>query len=399
MNILVYNAYHDHPAVQHNLNSLINALSNLGHRVYTCDFDDVNSISSCVNLLLQSNVIDFSLAYNFMPIDKLTVNTATQEDVRLHEQIDIPHVSIMLDQPFNPCSGYLKTAFPKQIITYLDRSDELYIDRCCSVQSEQHKIFMPLAGTINDNFPNITTTQRKYDILFSSSSWNPIRIWHDNKYDYPKYIRRYMDEIAELMMYYPCNVKDACITVLHSHGFFDDEYYQKMSPYFWPILRFVKPMRKIETLKHLTNLGLKVDVIGNGFENQSFANKLICHGRKEYEEMLDYVSQSKVVITDMAGFNEGAHDRVFTGMLNGAVVVSEYSSYLDEVFVNNQDLFMFDWQNTEQQMEVIEKLISDEDYRLSIAQNAYNKAIREHTWESRANQILEAVCIIYGLSD
>ena len=44
-------------------------------------------------------------------------------------------------------------------------------------------------------------------------------------------------------------------------------------------------------------------------------------------------------------------------------------------------------------------LISDEDYRLSIAQNAYNKAIREHTWESRANQILEAVCIIYGLSD
>ena len=115
--------------------------------------------------------------------------------------------------------------------------------------------------------------------------------------------------------------------------------------------------------------------------------------------MLDYVSQSKVVITDMAGFNEGAHDRVFTGMLNGAVVVSEYSSYLDEVIVNRQDLFMFDWQNTEQQMEVIEKLISDEDYRLSIAQNAYNKAIREHTWESRANQILEAVCIIYGLSD
>ena len=90
---------------------------------------------------------------------------------------------------------------------------------------------------------------------------------------------------------------------------------------------------------------------------------------------------------------------IFTGMLNGAVVVSEYSSYLDETFVNNQDLFMYDWQNTEQQMEVIEKLISDEDYRLSIAQNAYNKAIREHTWESRANQILEAVCIIYGLSD
>ena len=92
-----------------------------------------------------------------------------------------------------------------------------------------------------------------------------------------------------------------------------------------------------------------------------------------------------------AMFNDGAHDRVFTGMLNGAVVVSEYSSYLDELFENQSDLFMFDWQNTKEQMEVIFRLLGDEHYRMDIARNAYGKVVKSQTWENRSERILEAV--------
>ncbi|MBQ9377756.1 MAG: glycosyltransferase family 1 protein, partial [Schwartzia sp.] len=92
-------------------------------------------------------------------------------------------------------------------------------------------------------------------------------------------------------------------------------------------------------------------------------------------------------------FNDGAHDRVFTGMLNGAVVVSEYSSYLEELFEDQHDLFMFDWQHTKEQMEVIHQLLSAESYRADIARNAYGKVINNQTWENRAERIIEAVDI------
>ena len=144
----------------------------------------------------------------------------------------------------------------------------------------------------------------------------------------------------------------------------------------------------------LVEAGFKVHIFGGGWEQAPFHGELIDHGAVSYREMLDVISKTKVLVQDEALFNDGAHDRVFTGMLNGAVVVSEYSSYLDELFDDGQDLFMFDWQHTKEQMEVIHQLISDEHYRTEIAGNAYTKVIKSQTWRNRAERIIEAVDIV-----
>ena len=82
-------------------------------------------------------------------------------------------------------------------------------------------------------------------------------------------------------------------------------------------------------------------------------------------------------------------------MLNGAVVVTEYSSYLDEEFIDGQDLYMFDWQHGNEQVQVIRDLLADEPRRLSVALNAYSKADKRHRWSNRAERILETVNIFY----
>ncbi len=144
----------------------------------------------------------------------------------------------------------------------------------------------------------------------------------------------------------------------------------------------------------LVDAGIKVDVFGGGWESVPFADSLVHHGRVPYSEMLDVISKTKVLVQDEAVFNDGAHDRVFTGMLNGAVVVSEYSSYLEELFENQKDIFMFDWQNTKEQMGVIDQLLSDENYRFEVAVNAYNKVKNTQTWRNRAKRILEVVELV-----
>ena len=52
-------------------------------------------------------------------------------------------------------------------------------------------------------------------------------------------------------------------------------------------------------------------------------------------------------------FNYGANDRHFYAMMNGAVLITEYSRYMNENFINGQDLFTYDWHQGEKQVQVI----------------------------------------------
>ena len=151
----------------------------------------------------------------------------------------------------------------------------------------------------------------------------------------------------------------------------------------------------IEAAKKMNDI--PVDVFGNGWDIVPFAGKLKLHGPVSYEQSLEIASQAKIIFQDQADFNHGAHDRVFTGMLNGAVVVSEFSHYLAEEFEAGRDLFMFDWQNGDQQVQVNHELLADESKRLSVAVSAYGKAVRRHRWANRAERILEAVDVLYGV--
>ena len=161
--------------------------------------------------------------------------------------------------------------------------------------------------------------------------------------------------------------------------------------YIWPVLKYIKPWRRQQMVRCLAESGIKVDIFGGGWDQVSFADSLVQHGSVSYSEMLDVISKTKVLVQDEALFNDGAHDRVFTAMLNGAVVVSEYSTYLEELFENQKDIFMFDWQNTKNQLGVIPQLLNDEQLRLSIAMSAYAKVAGKHTWKNRADRIIETV--------
>ena len=78
-------------------------------------------------------------------------------------------------------------------------------------------------------------------------------------------------------------------------------------------------------------------------------------------------------------------------MLSGAVVVSEYSTYLEKEFKNGSDIFLYDWKNGLSQVQIIDKLLNDESVRLSAAVSAYGKVNNKHRWQNRAQSIMEAM--------
>ena len=101
----------------------------------------------------------------------------------------------------------------------------------------------------------------------------------------------------------------------------------------------------------------------------------------------------------MPWFKEGAHDRIFNSMLNGAVVLSDTSEYLEEEFKDGKDLIFYDLNelreyekgniavNELNMVKCVRKLLSDDSLIKEISDNAYARCISAHTWKNRADKI------------
>ena len=167
-----------------------------------------------------------------------------------------------------------------------------------------------------------------------------------------------------------------------------------LKKYLWPLLEYIKVYRRIKAVRFLVDNGIRPDVFGDGWENAPYADKLNIHGSITYLRSIEVISQAKVLFQDQAEFNDGAHDRVFTAMLNGTVVVSEYSKYLDEEFEDGKDIFLYDWKDGPNQVQIINALLRNEFMRISAVKDAYEKVNNSHLWINRAQSIIEAVSFI-----
>lgn len=65
---------------------------------------------------------------------------------------------------------------------------------------------------------------------------------------------------------------------------------------------------------------------------QKISQNVIDGGEISLDKTVEFTKQSKIVINLNTNFTNGAHDRVFTGMLNQAVVFTDKSSYYDKYY-------------------------------------------------------------------
>ncbi len=143
--------------------------------------------------------------------------------------------------------------------------------------------------------------------------------------------------------------------------------------------------RRQNLIKHLAGQGLTVHIIGNEVWRKTAAEypgNIIYEGMKTPEECLGFISRAKVLINDLPYFAEGAHERVFNGMLNGTVVLSNESRYLEERFKDGESILFWDGRDLREAEEKIRKVLSDDEYRLAIVEKAFSLTKRD-TWRDR----------------
>ena len=395
MNILVWLGSKDmHPAIYPNMKSIADALADMGHNVITCDTSSFDEVEAAMVLLREEKFFDLSIGVNAMGM-KVRLNEG--DIVNTFADLDTTHISILLDEPFNPhCNGFAHLG-KHHIITYLDRSDAEYLSRY-NLAQDKVKVFMPLGGTMSGlSFDELMIRKKNssYNVVVSAGKFSDKQQcprWAD--YGAAPQMVKILDEIIELLQTEAINIVGATLKVLASHNLEENVYFKSVGAFFAIILLYIKNWRRQKMLDELLRCGVKVDLFGSDWEEGDFAKGVTLHGVVPYAEMLQVITEAKIVLNDEACFNDGAHDRVFTSMLNGAVVISEYSDYLAEEFTHGEDFFMFDWQNIGKCLQIIPQLMQEESYRESIAANAYAKAVKRHTWHHRAVRLLEAAELV-----
>lgn len=124
---------------------------------------------------------------------------------------------------------------------------------------------------------------------------------------------------------------------------------------------------------------------GNGCEN------LIIHPKVMVEESLQIWSQTKIGLNIMNGHKAGMTERIANIMLCGACCLSDETSFLREHFCDGEDIVLFSAERLDQLVMKIQYLLHHDDEREKIAYAGYEKALREHTWRNRAEELLAII--------
>ena len=389
--ILIYTTKLGHPSMARITNDIVDGFAKLGLELILADINDVSTMLGARYMLLNGQ-IDFSVGVNNS--GKYMVDN----DGRcIYEYVDTPFVSIMLDAPYNVATDNIAFPCRNHYVCLLDKTHQEALKICYPKTNFAGSMLLPLGGSSNGNEDAIFSNDRPLDVVYSAS------IYHGGDFkpawmedDTSPFIVAILIDVVDYMLANPVSMLDAFKVVLEDRGLYGPEYIHKFTPYMFSLFFYVKHRRRYNAVELLAKEGITVDVYGSGWEWVPFADKLRLHGEVDYEEVLDAFTKTKVVFQDQAEFNNGGHDRVFTAMLNGAAVVSEYSTYLEKKFDVNKDIFLFDWKNTGSQLQIIKELISNESLRLSAAISAYGKASSHHRWVNRAASIMEMMSVLRG---
>lgn len=144
-------------------------------------------------------------------------------------------------------------------------------------------------------------------------------------------------------------------------------------------------------VKKLADHGFSVHLYGSGWERLETERKemLTFHGPTDTAGCLAAMNQAKISLNVMPWFKEGAHDRVYSGMLCGGVVLSDKSIYMSETIT--KEAYFYDLKDLEGLLRIADEILSQEEKSMEVAEMGERFAREKHTWKDRTNVLLSHI--------
>ncbi|MDE7436566.1 MAG: glycosyltransferase [Lachnospiraceae bacterium] len=318
------------------------------------------------------------------------------------ESRDIPVYVILVDHPLYYYKQ-LEENYPNVTVLCIDRQHVSYMKR---FYPKIPCYFLPLAGNIvrregMDHAENLRVEretwipyrERKYDVAFIANYVPLPPVEEHFTSQTPEYINFYQEILNGLRMRPDTPLDEAM------------EYYVKreipeatdreLKAAFYGMLfldLYNRTYFRERTVQMLVNHGITVHVFGNAWEKLPVKRPecLICSGKQlDSVGCVEVVRNAKLALNTMPWFKDGAHDRIFTAMLNGAVALTDPSIYLKERFTDEKDLRFYELKELTELPAIAEDALLYPGRMERLTNEAYERAVTQDTWECRARELAQ----------
>lgn len=304
--------------------------------------------------------------------------------------INIPHVACLVDSP-NSFFDLIKS--PLTIITCVDHN---YCDFFKGMNFP-NVLFMPHGADSSIPKPN-PERSFKYDVavLASCIDYEQIRSTWDRKYG--TQIAKMMDQAAEVALsdattsYVNAFVQVLNTSVGKPHGV--DPTKIDFAALFDDLEFFIKGKDRVELIRSVKDA--QIDIFGSPDGTTQWSkylgstNKNVkYHDPVPFEQALDIMKQSKILLNSGAWIKNGSHERIFSGIASGSLVITNLNIYMSEQFKDGENIVFYTPGKWDQVNQLVNGMLHDDDKRNRIVEKGYQTVMKNHTWDHRAAELVK----------
>ncbi|MBR0164420.1 MAG: glycosyltransferase family 1 protein [Lachnospiraceae bacterium] len=304
----------------------------------------------------------------------------------------IPVCDILMDHPRN-YDAVLRMPLKDLHFFVVDENHIPFCEEFFPEAAQVH--FLPHGGNIAVDEGDIMPWEgRPTDVLLVSSCQKPlaypaIPFFDDGGRSY------YETVIGTLVQNPSLTTEEAIELFLTQHGIrlTGDDRYTLMMEYAIYAEYTVRRLFKLEIMKRLTQAGIRTDIYGADWTEPGYGT----HGSMTYHEAVTpaacnaLAGQAKIALNVQPWFKKGAHDRIFSAMLQGAVSVTDTSLYLSERFTDGEELVFYDLHDLSALPGKIRAVLNDTERGKAIAEKGRRRALSEDTWACRLRTMMETI--------
>jgi glycosyltransferase involved in cell wall biosynthesis len=300
------------------------------------------------------------------------------------EMSQIPAVSFLVDPVFYDQA----TLSPLSIATCVDRWE-------VAQYGKENLFFMPHAVERELSFDPMQP--RPYDVVLIGSCYDPDHLkqfWRSLKA--PLFAEMIEEGIALCLADSTINFLEAAQRVVDSRKLSITQIpFPKLVYY---IDNYVRGIDRLELIRSLD--GVQVHVFGGTCWRQERPLKgwshylatlpnVVLHPAIDFYESLEILKQSKIVLNSSPFFRDGTHERIFTALACGAFPITSYSRYIDEQFVEGEDLIQYTFNEREKVKSAVQGLLANETKRRAGVESGRQKVLTYHTWDQRVDELMQ----------
>ena len=371
--ILVIKGINQYGVLSYMLEGMAVELQHRGYIVTICNWDDVEQFKKQKwDICISSQAINMTFE---VQADKY-VTWLVDHPVLLNERL-IMHID--MDNLWIGCVDQTHVTYLKDVIDY---NNVFYLphfggisDKIKKYKERNIEIFFPASYLDIEKFVNENTEWRTGAVkVISDLAINELK--KNNEISVVQATKNVLEQMGETVD------KQLITECMEVFGSYVDTY----------ICRYYRTC----VVKSLLDEGLQITVAGSGWsdfkEKYQYKDSLnILSDNMSYEEVLDCIGNSKIVLNVFPWFKNGSHERVTSALLNGAICLSDQNEYTKKYLKDESSAILYDRNNPQNIAKKIRYYLEHQDEAEEVAQNGKKVAMENMTVKNSVDKILKVI--------